>query len=140
MVDEERVRSRLRDITQNLHYLSDEVVAVEARRAEPIWMAGIKYWLVTAIEACIDISQHIAGSEGWRSPADNGDAMRVLAENGVLDPALADRMRMAVGFRNVVLHEYARVDERIVLDRLADPSDLDLFVRSVSEWLARAAH
>lgn len=135
MVDEERVRSRLRDITQNLHHLNDETIAVDDRRADPIWMAGIKYWLVTAVEACIDIAQHMAGSEGWRLPTDNGDAMRVLAENGVLDPALADRMRMAVGFRNVVIHEYARVDERIVLDRLADPSDLELFVRSVNEWL-----
>lgn len=133
------MQSRLRDITQNLQYLEAETIALEARRSDPIWMAGIKYWLVTAVEACIDIAQHMAGSEGWRLPADNGDAMRVLAENGVLDPALADRMRMAVGFRNVVIHEYARVDERIVLERLADPSDLDLFVRSVSEWLAREA-
>lgn len=133
------MQSRLRAITQNVQHLEAETIALESRRADPIWMAGIKYWLVTAVEACIDIAQHMAGSEGWRLPTDNGDAMRVLAENGVLDPALADRMRMAVGFRNIVIHEYARVDERIVLDRLADPSDLDLFVSAVSEWLEREA-
>lgn len=76
-------------------------------------------------------------SRGWPLATDHGDAMRLLAENGVLDPALADRVRMAVGFRNLVIHEYARMDERIVLDRRADPSDLDLFVRAVSEWLER---
>lgn len=135
MVDEDRVRSLLRNVTQNLRHLAQEVSAPEDRRSEPIWIAGVKYWLVTAIESCVDVAQHIDGSEKWRTPSDNGDAMRVLAENGVLDPALGERMRMAVGFRNVVVHEYTRVDDQIVLERLADPSDLEMFVRAVNSWL-----
>jgi len=35
------------------------------------------------------------------------------------------------------VHEYARVDDEIVLQRLADPSDLDEFGRAVVEWLSR---
>jgi len=135
VVDEDRVRSLLRNVTQNLRHLAQEVSAPEDRRSEPIWIAGVKYWLVTAIESCVDVAQHIDGSEKWRTPSDNGDAMRVLAENGVLDRALGERMRRAVGFRNVVVHEYTRVDDQIVLERLADPSDLEMFVRAVNAWL-----
>jgi uncharacterized protein YutE (UPF0331/DUF86 family) len=43
---------------------------------------------------------------------------------------------MAVGFRNVLVHEYIGVDDAIVLDRLADLSDLEEFIVQVSRWLS----
>lgn len=46
-------------------------------------------------------------------------------------------MRQAVGFRNVLVREYAKVDDEIVLRRLADPSDLEEFGRAVAGWLDR---
>jgi Uncharacterized conserved protein len=61
--------------------------------------------------------------------------MRVLSENGVLKAELAERMRMAVEFRNVLLHQYTTVDDRIVLEWLADLSDLEMFVRTGYSWL-----
>ena len=44
-------------------------------------------------------------------------------------------MRRAAGFRNVLVHEYIQVDDRIVLAMLDDPSDLDEFSRQIAEWL-----
>lgn len=38
-------------------------MTVDPIRSDPIWIAGIKYWLVTAVEACVDVAQHIAGSQ-----------------------------------------------------------------------------
>ena len=46
---------------------------------------------------------------------------------------------MAVGFRNVLVHEYVGVDDAIVTNRLADLGDLDAFIRQVGEWLVRTA-
>jgi uncharacterized protein YutE (UPF0331/DUF86 family) len=43
---------------------------------------------------------------------------------------------MAVGFRNVLVHEYVGVDDAIVLDRLADLSHLEEFIVQVSRWLS----
>jgi uncharacterized protein YutE (UPF0331/DUF86 family) len=48
-------------------------------------------------------------------PRDYGDAFRVLAEVGVLDAALAERMVALAGARNLIVHLYAEVDD----DRLA---------------------
>jgi len=45
-------------------------------------------------------------------------------------------MRTAVGFRNVLVHEYVGVDDGIVLNRLADLSDLEEFIVQVSRWLS----
>ncbi len=63
-------------------------------------------------------------------------ASGALGQRGILDPGTADRMRMAVGFRNVLVHEYVGVDDAIVLDRLADLSHLEEFIVQVSRWLS----
>jgi uncharacterized protein YutE (UPF0331/DUF86 family) len=136
MVDEDRVLRLLRSITDDLSVLRRESDADETRREDPIWLRGIKYTFVTAIEACLDVAQHICATEGWGPPADNGDAVRLLGEHGVCTPELALSIRKAVGFRNVLVHEYIKVNDDIVIDRLETLEDLDSFVRQVASFLA----
>lgn len=66
---------------------------------------------------------------------DNGDSMRVLGSHGALGPELAVSMRRAVGFRNVLVHEYVAVSDEIVLARLSDLTDLGEFARAIATWL-----
>ena len=130
-----RVARLLRAVTDDLSVLERESRAGVDRRSDPLWRRGVKYTFVTAIEACLDIAQHVCASEGWGPPADNADALRLLGDHGVITDALAVSMRRAVGFRNVLVHEYVRVDDAVVDARLEDLSDLEAFVRSVSDWL-----
>jgi uncharacterized protein YutE (UPF0331/DUF86 family) len=137
VVDEVRVLRLLRAITDDLAVLETARAASAERRSDPLWLRGVKYTFVTAIEACIDIAQHLCASEGWGPPGDNGDAVALLGRHGVLDPGLADRVRRAVGLRIVLVHEYTEVDGRVVLARLDDASDLEQYARQVAGWLAR---
>ncbi|SFN16161.1 Uncharacterized conserved protein YutE, UPF0331/DUF86 family [Pseudonocardia ammonioxydans] len=135
MVDEARVARLLRAIADDLAVLRAEAGASPERRADPLWLRGIKYLFVTAIEGCVDVAQHLCSSEGWGPPRDNGDALRLLGRHGVLPGDLADRLARAVGFRNVLVHDYVEVDDAIVLARLEDPSDLHDFVRTMADRL-----
>ena len=45
-------------------------------------------------------------------------AFDVLAEHGLIDQRLAQRLQRAVGFRNVLVHEYTEVDWKIVMQVL----------------------
>ncbi len=81
------------------------------------------------------MSPSTAVPEGWGPPADNGAAPTLLGRHGVLEISLADRLRQAVGFRNVLVHDYIGVDDGIVLARLHDLADLAAFVRGVSAFL-----
>lgn len=139
MVDEVRVERLLRAITDDLAFLRVEAGADAARRDDPAWLRAVKYAFVTTIEACVDVAQHLCASEGWGPPATNADALVVLGRHGVVDGALARRLAQAVGFRNVLVHEYVTVDDVIVERRLDDLSDLDGFVAAVAGWLSRQA-
>jgi uncharacterized protein YutE (UPF0331/DUF86 family) len=135
VVDEARLARLLRGVTDELSVLAAESSADEGRRSDPLWLRGIKYTFVSAIEGCIDAAQHVCSAEGWGPPADNGDAMRVLGRHGVLAASLAERMRQAVRFRNVLVHEYVDVDDEIVIARLSDHADLRDYVVALSALL-----
>lgn len=135
MADHLRVQRLLRRISDDLSLLEHEARADEARRSDPLWLSGVKYRFVTAIEAAVDIAQHICATEGWGPPSDNGHALRLLGTHGVLNRELAEVMGRAVGFRNVLVHEYVDVDDSVVIERLHDLSDLRSFAREIAEYL-----
>jgi uncharacterized protein YutE (UPF0331/DUF86 family) len=135
VVDEVRVLRLLRLVSDDLSVLRSEASADPERRADQLWLRGIKYTFITAIEACIDVAQHLCSAQGWGPPEDNGDAMRLLGLHGVLDEEHAKRMRQSVGFRNVLVHEYVRVDDAVVLARLSDLDDLEEFVAVVARYV-----
>ena len=131
-VDPTRVLRLLRALTDEVSVLDREATASTERRQDPMWLRGVKFSFVVAIEAALDTAQHLCAASGWGPPSDNGHAMRLLGQHGVLQPDLAGRMAQAVGFRNVLVHDYARVDDGLVVRRLGDLSDLTRFAKAVS--------
>jgi hypothetical protein len=87
VVDEIRVLRLLQSVTDDLAVLREEATADDRRCADALWLRGVKYTFVTAIEGCVDVAQHICASEGWGPARDNAGAMRVLGAHGVL-PAI----------------------------------------------------
>jgi len=139
VVDERRVRRLLQRIADDVAFLRRHAAGrAQEVREDEVLSSAVKYRFVTAIEGCIDVAQHLCSSEGWGPPDDNADALRLLGRRGVLEQLLAGSMATAVGFRNVLVHEYAEVDdERVVafIDRLAD---LEAFVTASAAWLETA--
>ena len=135
MVDEVRLARLLRSASDAVASLEREQTADDTRRDDPLWLPGVKYLMITAVEACIDAAQHVCSAEKWGAPSDNGDAMRQLARHGAIESTMAEAMRRAVGCRNVLVHEYIAVDDRVVLARLHDLSDLTGFIAMLSAWL-----
>lgn len=74
----------------------------------------IERTLQVAIEACLDLAGHIISYEGFREPLDNKDCFQVLLENDIIPPELNERLKKMAQFRNVVVHDYIRVNPEIV--------------------------
>lgn len=134
MVDEGRVARLLRAIDERADRLDRAAATPDDERGE-LWLDGVKYLFVTSIEGCIDAAQHICSSEGFGAPDTNGDAIRALASHDMIDRELAESLARAVGFRNVLVHQYAAVDDEIVIASLDDVVRLHEFVQQISRWM-----
>ena len=71
---------------------------------------SIAFNMHLAIQNCMDIAAHIISDEGLGVPGSAGEMFFLLQENGFLSAGLADRMVKAVGFRNLLVHEYEKID------------------------------
>lgn len=135
MVDPERVALMLQRLRGEVAYLRRRADSDRAAlRADEERMSGLKYRFITALETVINIAQHLCASEGWGPPASNADCVRLLGANGVLEDGLADRVASAVGFRNLLVHQYGDIDDDLVVDNLDDLEDLEGFVQRVAAW------
>jgi uncharacterized protein YutE (UPF0331/DUF86 family) len=138
VVDERRVRLLLQRIQEDLDYLRSRASSDRAAlQADIERLAALKYFLLTAIEGCLNVAQHLCASEGWGPPADNAEAMLLLAAHRVLDEELGGDLAAAVRFRNLLVHEYARVDDERVVGYLDRVGELEHFVAAVAAWVDR---
>lgn len=68
---------------------------------------------VCAVQLCVDIGAHLIAAKNNPAPDTMGQTFDVLAELDVIPPELAMRMKKAVGFRNIAVHNYEAIDWQI---------------------------
>lgn len=135
MVDPDRVRTKLGRLEEYLRGLSEQQdVTREAYLDDRDRRDIVERRFEKAIQSCLDVASHVVATEGYREPTDYGDLFRILEENDVLSGSVADLMVEMAGFRNVLAHEYARIDDDRVYDHLQDLERFREFAREVGDF------
>jgi len=62
-----------------------------------------------ACEAALDMGQHLIRREKLGVPQSARDVFALLARGGWIDEALADSLKRMVGFRNIAVHDYQKL-------------------------------
>lgn len=70
--------------------------------------------LQRACETVIDLAMYVVSQRRLGVPQECRDAFALLQASGILPADLAARMQRMVGFRNVAVHEYTRLNLDIV--------------------------
>jgi uncharacterized protein YutE (UPF0331/DUF86 family) len=70
--------------------------------------------LQRACETAIDLAMYVVSQRKLGVPQDSRDAFALLHTADILPPDLAQRMQRMVGFRNVAIHEYTRLNLEVV--------------------------
>jgi uncharacterized protein YutE (UPF0331/DUF86 family) len=96
--------------------------------------------LQTAIEACLDIGKHLIAREGFRFAEDSQQVFAVLGEEQVVPAELVDRLKDMARFRNLLVHEYAKIENETVYGILKKRlGDFDEFANAVVAYVDRLA-
>lgn len=75
-----------------------------------LWVLNLQ----RAVQAAIDLAHVVIAKYGLGLPADYGQSFTLLARHQVIDQETAVNLRKMVGFRNIAVHEYQEIDERIL--------------------------
>jgi len=66
--------------------------------------------LFVAIQESLGLATHWLSDEGRTVPATYGEVFLALADRGVIERSLAQRLAAAAGLRNLIAHQYGRLD------------------------------
>ena len=89
------------DVLFEQDYLKQDAIAINLQRL---------------CEACIDIANHWIRRKKLGLPQDSADAFALLHRAGALSEDMSRALKGMVGFRNVLIHEYKKLDLAIMRD------------------------
>ena len=100
---------------------------------------SILFNLQMAVQNCIDLAAHIISEEGFGLPGSTNDMFYLLEENGYIDPELTGKMIKAVGFRNLIVHEYGKIELTQVFEIAhKNIEDLNEYLKAIFKKLGLA--
>ncbi|MGH8626047.1 MAG: type VII toxin-antitoxin system HepT family RNase toxin [Gammaproteobacteria bacterium] len=82
-------------------YLKQDAIALNVQRA---------------CELCIDIANHLIKTKKLGLPQDSKDSFSLLQRGGLINEAMMASLRAMVGFRNILVHQYQKLDLDIMGD------------------------
>ena len=137
VLEREIIESKMRFLKEYLVDLKEyETISLNDYRQSKKEQRFVERTLHLACESCLDTAAHIVSRLGFREARDNKDLFVILFENGVISEATNQAMVKMSKFRNIVVHDYARIDPEIVIGILKkDLNDFNIFAREILHFL-----
>jgi len=139
MVDPEVVVDKLRHINEYTNDLKRiRGLSKDDYVDDIITQRAVERTFMNLIQSCIDLAQHVRASENLTPSGTAKQEIEALGNAGIVSSDTQEKMREAVGFRNVLAHRYGDVNHDIVYDILHD--DLcwfEQFQQEVAQWFRK---
>ncbi|UCF93425.1 MAG: DUF86 domain-containing protein [Desulfobacterales bacterium] len=133
MVDKDLIFAKAGSVRRHLNRIEEKSkIDLRTFQIDIDRQESVSFNLYLAIQNCIDTAAHIISEEGLGIPGSTSEMFYLLAENGYLGPELTEKMIKAVGFRNLLVHEYGRIDLKRVFEMAQnDCKDLNDYPNSI---------
>ena len=116
-----KIIAKLEKLDEYLRYLSEIQKVNKKQFVGDYHHYGLaERYLQLAIEVVLDVGKLIVLSENFRKPEDNQDVFTILAEKKVISKKLFREVSGIAGFRNILVHDYEKIDREIVYQKLKE--------------------
>lgn len=103
----------------------------------PDLKGAVERYLYLAVQAAVDLGETIIAFKEFRRPGTYTDIFYILEEEKFISEDLSEKLVNMTKFRNVIAHDYEKVDFGIVYDALKKRlMDIEKLIKSVKEKLS----
>jgi uncharacterized protein YutE (UPF0331/DUF86 family) len=96
----------------------------------------VERYLHLAIEAVMDIANHLVSFYKWREPTGYRDLFLILKEHGIISEKYLPTFQSMASFRNMLVHRYETIDDELVFGIFKKRlDDFELFITLVVNWV-----
>lgn len=133
----DKIYLRIEALRQYVAVLEDfRNISLKELENDLVKRGAIERYLQLAIEVCIDIAELIISDQRLTPPSTYKEAITVLGKEKILNDSFAKSFSKAVGFRNILIHDYVKIDYRKLHSYLQNNlSDFHKFIKEILEFL-----
>lgn len=92
---------------------------------------ALRYGLLESIQIVIDISCHLVVHHNLGNAQTYADCIELLRKFNYIDMALEKKLKSMTGLRNLLVHEYVKIDIGQLFDMLKHLDDFNSFVQAI---------
>jgi uncharacterized protein YutE (UPF0331/DUF86 family) len=140
MVDKSLILRKLSTLDEYLKQIT-EYANISSKDYAADWKIQriVERTLQMMIETCLDVSGHIISNEKFRVPETYADMFRILIQNDILKESQLEAFEKIAKFRNIIVHDYEKIDAEIVLGILQkNLNDFEGFKEAIIDYLKPA--
>ena len=85
------------------------------------------------IEAVVDLGFLIIKERDLEMPKDEENVFSILKDNSLISSLLYEKLKQAKGMRNIITHQYGRIDDELVFEAVKEQlvKDVNEFIKCV---------
>src|SRR3989338_7276525 len=122
----ERIEEKIGEIEEFMNFLIERI---------PNNFEDYERYLEKIIEASVDLAFLVVKYLKIQIPADISDTevFVALASENVISYELSEKMQNAKGMRNIIAHQYGKIDDEIIFEALSSEieKDMDDYINSI---------
>lgn len=128
--------SKLREYQRFLKEL--QATSIEDLTGDFKTRGAVERYLQVSIECIVDICNEIISSIQLQRPERYRDIPYILAKAEIIPKTFAETMASMIGFRNLLVHDYASINLNLVHEFLQTKlPDFNAFIKYIAKWLDR---
>jgi len=131
------IEARLRKLNKNMGKLQRfSNISYDEYLNNEDMQAIVERYLQVCIQCCIDIGNYIISRQKLEVPDSETNVFIILAKNKVISKNLADKIKGMVKFRNILVHDYIDIDQRLVYEILTKKlQDFEDFSKAIINFI-----
>lgn len=134
--DLNRVLLKLDDMARYIEELRDMLPSKREYMDNLVVRRACEKTIESAIECMIDAAAIIVSAEKLGLPRDEESIFDLLADHDVITETVAQKAKEMKGFRSILIHRYADVDDELVYHHLQHRlNDFETFREAVGSYL-----
>ena len=103
----------------------------------PDLKGAVERYLYLAVQAALDLGEAVIAFKEFRRPGTYTDVFYILDEENFIPKSLSEKLVNMTKFRNVLAHDYEKVDFGIVYDALKNRlKDIEELLKSTKDKLS----
>ena len=139
MTFKEKASGKLDNLREYVKYLKGySACTIEDLRSDHTLRGAVERYLHLSAECVIDIAEMMISELGLRKPEEYKESIDILGEAGIIPDDFAYYFSPVAGFRNILVHEYTKIDlEEVHRHLQKDLADFEKFSRYIADYLSR---